>query len=380
METLKLNQELSRCLGCKLKPCEIACPLHVSPQEFIAFAKAGDFTTAASNIAKKNPLPQTCGLICPDYLCQKACIRSRVDTPIEIPCLQAEIMRRGGYPELTIPPSIHKKAAIIGSGPAGLGALFELLLAGWSIDLYDQSSFLGGATRLIPEYRLPKSILDYEINRLITNNRVELFLNKQITDFEKLKAHYDGVILALGETFHRTLGIKGDEYGIPYTEYLSHPEQYKGKKIAVSGGGEVALDCALTAKRQGFEKVEMFVRRRREDMRIMAKDQLELERFGIIVHDLSSITEISKSPQNLTLNTIKNCLDADGKAKAIKGTEKSFAGYDFVVHALGSYFPQDDIPADFLLAGDMIEHKGTVVQAIASGRISAKKLINGETL
>lgn len=378
MEKINLTQELSRCLGCKIKPCEKACPLHVSPHDFIAFAKAGNYAAAAADIAKKNPLPQTCGLICPDHFCQKACIRARIDTSIEIPCLQAEIMRRGGYPDLNLPPKINKKAAIIGGGPAGIGALFELLQAGWFVDLYEQSTQLGGAARLIPEYRLPKSVLDYEINRLIENDRVELYLNKKITDFKPFKTQYDGVILALGETKHRTLGIKGEECCIPYTQYLSHPEQYKGKKVAVSGGGEVALDCALTAKKQGCECVEMFVRRRREDMRIMARSQLELERFGIIVHDLSSVTEITKTPQHLTLNTIKNRINDEGKAEACLGTECTMEGYDILIQALGSYFPKEEIPQGFFLAGDMTEHGDTVVQALASGRLSAQKLIRGE--
>ena len=378
MDTKNINQEINRCLGCKAKPCEKACPLHVSPQEFIALAKAGYFTAAANSIIKKNPLPQTCGLICPDYLCQKPCIRQRIDTAIEIPCLQAEIMRRGGYPELTLPPKINKKAAIIGGGPAGIGALAELLSAGWLVDIYDQASFLGGAARLIPEHRLPKSVLDYEINRLIANDRVTLFLNRRVTDYEHLKTQYDGVILALGETSHRSLGIKGDEYSIPYTRYLTHPGQYKGRKIAVSGGGEVAFDCAITAKKHGFEDVEIFVRRRREDMRIMARDQLELQRSGIIVHDLSSITEIKQSPQSLTLSIIKNCLNSAGKAEAVIGTEAVLSGYDYVIEALGSYFPQEEIPSGFLLAGDMIERSGTVVQALASGKLAAQRLISGE--
>ena len=98
MDIKKINQEITRCLGCKAKPCENACPLHVSPFKFIALAKNEDYKKAAADIAQKNPLPQTCGLICPTHLCQKACIRARIDTPLEIPCLQAEIMRRGGYP------------------------------------------------------------------------------------------------------------------------------------------------------------------------------------------------------------------------------------------------------------------------------------------
>ena len=377
MDTKKINQELSRCLACKAKPCEKACPLHVSPCDFIRLAKDKNYTAAAANIAKKNPLPQTCGLICPSHLCQKACIRTRIDTPLEIPCLQAEIMHQGGYPELEIPLKVSKKAAVVGGGPAGLGALYELLLSGWTIDLYEQSSFLGGAMRLIPEHRLPKSILDFEINRLTSNDRVTIYLNTKITDFDNLKSKYDGIILALGEPTLRTLGIKGEEHCISYKQYLSHPEQYTGQKIAISGGGEVAFDCAITAKKQGSEKVEMFVRRRREDMRIQPRDQLELDHFDIIVHDLSSITKIEKSMQKLTLNIVKNYINEQGKAETCNGSEYSLSDYDILIQALGSYFPKENIPTGFYLAGDMNKPDGTVVQALASGQAAARQLIKG---
>ena len=372
------KKEFSRCLGCKLKPCERACPLQVSPHDFIALAKQDKYQEAARLIAEKNPLPQTCGLICPDIFCKKACIRGRVDAPLEIPCLQAEVMKRGGYPILEFPPSCSKKAAIIGGGAAGLGALFELLHHGWHVDLYEMNKFLGGALRLIPDYRLSKDILDFEINRLISNNRTTVFLDTLITDFSALQKQYDAVILCLGEIRLRTLGINGEECCLPYDKYLKSPRQYLGKKIAISGGGEVALDCALTAKRCGCEQVEMFVRRRREDMRITALDQQELEKFGIIVHDLSSVVEVQKKPHGLCLSTIKNRLDENGKAIPCDNTICQLDGYDFMVQALGAYYPKELIPQGFIIAGDMSGHGGMAVQALASGRAAAKKICTGD--
>ena len=195
MDIEQLKQKLNCCLGCKVMPCAKACPLGVSPHDFIAAAKSGNYANAAAIIAEKNPLPQTCGLICPDMFCQKVCIRARIDTAVEIPCLQADIIKKGGLPPLNLPAYNGKKAAIIGAGPAGLGALFELLINGWHVDIYEKENKLGGAARLIPEYRLPHNVLDTEINRLTQNERVNIFLNTEITNFEALKKQYDGIIL-----------------------------------------------------------------------------------------------------------------------------------------------------------------------------------------
>lgn len=378
MQNEDFKNELSRCLGCKLKPCEKACPLGVSPHDFIALSLKDDFRSAAFEIAKKNPLPETCGLVCPDRFCQKSCIRAKVDKAIEIPCLQAEIMRRGGYPDIVLPPKINKKAAVIGGGPAGLGAVYELILAGWQVDLYEKESRLGGTAWLIPDFRLPKSVLEYEINRIVGNDRVCVKLNTDITDFQALKKDYDGIILSLGKTVPQTSGIKGGEHYISYMEYLSHPEKYKSSKIGIVGGGEVALDCALTAKKNGGKDVEMFVRRRREDMRIMARDQLELEKFGITVRDLSSITEIKDTKGNFDISAVKNRINEQGKAETLAGTSYSLGGYDVLVEALGAYYPKENIPEGFIIAGDMTGSSDTVVQALASGRKAALKLISGE--
>lgn len=374
----KLSREFNRCLGCRAKPCEKACPLGVSPHDFIAAAKTGDFAAAAAAIAARNPLPQTCGLVCPDRFCQKACIRGRIDTPIEIPCLQAAVMQKGGLPALELPPTAHTaagvpyRAAVIGGGPAGLGALYEFLLRGWQVDLYEKSAVLGGAARLIPERRLPRTVLETEIARLVENPRVTVRLNTEITDFSALSARYDAVVAALGEPLPRTLGIKGEELCLPYAEYLTSPSRYLCNKAAVVGGGEVALDCALTLREHGCETVEMFVRRRREDMRIMARDHLELEQKGVIVRALTSVAAICPVGNACRLTAVSNQIDSRGRAVACNGTECTLEGYDRVIMALGSFFPADKLPPNTTVAGDMTGNCGTVVQALASGRAAAE--------
>ena len=377
MDIEKIKQELSRCLGCKVMPCAKACPLGVSPHDFIAAAKTGGYGEAAALIAAKNPLPQTCGLVCPDMFCQKACIRNRIDSAVEIPCMQAEMMKKGGLPPLELPEPNGKRAAVIGGGPAGLGAVFELIINGWLVDLYEKSGTLGGVARLIPEYRLPKSVLDAEIARLTENNRVTVHLNAEITDFDSLNARYDGVILALGEPAPRTLGITGEEHCISYKEFLQNPARYAARKIAICGGGEVALDCALTASSKTAE-VEMLVRRRREDMRMMARDQKELDEKGITVRALTSVTEIRKTGNTCCLTAVTNEINPEGKAVRCEGTECTLEGYGLIIQALGSYFPKENIPAGFILAGDMTGQTGTVVQALASGKAAARKLIAPE--
>ena len=497
MKTDDISTELARCLGCRAKPCEKACPLGVSPHDFIAAARNGDWQTAAAQIAMRNPLPQTCGLVCPDRFCQSACIRARIDKAVEIPCLQAKIMAKGGLPPLPLPASaLPYRAAIVGGGPAGLGCLYEFLLNGWQVDLYEKSDKLGGAARLIPEYRLPKAILDAEIARLVKNNRVTLHLNTNINDINALATDYDAVILAIGEPTQRTLGIKGEEFCLSYKDFLgafseyppqafsrerhtpptvtdtanvacaartfaSEPEmstkgqertksvrdcpvkmqtklqtpavaggkfceitadvlppcnkrtlpaenfaseprepseggectkevhdptdvrlphassitKFSPARAAVVGGGEVALDCSLTLRRLGCPEVEMFVRRRKEDMRIMARDYDELAREGVMVRELRSLTEVSKAGQTYSLKTVANRINGEGRAEAVAGTEETLLGYDIVIMALGSYCSKEGVPENIITAGDMTGGCGTIVQALASGRDAARRAI-----
>ena len=259
--------ELEKCLQCPTKPCEKACPVGCSPHDFIAAAKSGDIGAAAALIAEHNPLGETCGLICPDKFCRRACLRQHVDAAIKIPAVQAEIMRQAREKDLLktaeATAANGKKAAIIGSGPAGLGAAAELLKHGFAVTVFEQNNRVGGALNLIPEQRLPREITAYEWQRLANDSRLEIKLNTEVTDYEDLlRQGYVAVVVAAGEQKCRTLGVTGENAAIAYTEYLKNPAKYAtGGNVAVIGGGAAAVDCAITAVKQGAVHTEMFVRR-----------------------------------------------------------------------------------------------------------------------
>ena len=152
-------------------------------------------------------------------------------------------------------------------------------------------------------------------------------------------------------------------------------QQFSPARAAVVGGGEVALDCSLTLRRLGCPEVEMFVRRRKEDMRIMARDYDELAREGVMVRELRSLTEVSRAGQTYSLKTVANRINGEGRAEAVAGTEETLSGYDIVIMALGSYCSKEGLPENIITAGDMTGACGTIVQALASGRDAARRAI-----
>ncbi len=371
-----LQTELKRCIGCKVSPCTKSCPMGVSPHDFIALALKGQYQEASQIIRNKNPLAHTCGLICPDTFCQKSCIRGKIDSPIKIPCLQAKIMELSSNQSIELPLLNGKKIAIIGGGPAGLGACWELIKNGYHVTIFEKENKLGGAIRLIPDYRLPKEILDKEIAYITNNDHVSIKLNHEITDFEALNKEFDNIILALGEQTPHLLRTIGEEHATPYKSVLLSPKNHIADKICVVGGGEVALDCALSLKKLGCQTVEMFVRRRKSDMRIMKRDFDELISHNIIIRELTSIINITKETDNsLTLTAINNEINSENKASPLSNTEHTLSGYNKVITALGSSCCPIHSQTPFLSAGDMTGTTGTVVEALASGVKVAKQII-----
>lgn len=374
-----IKNELTRCIGCKVSPCAKGCPLGVSPHDFIGLALKGDYKASASIIREKNPLAETCGLVCPDTFCQKSCIRGRIDSPIKIPCLQAKITSQV-FPEPLFTP-IHngKKIAIIGGGPAGLGACWELIKHGYHVTIFEKENKLGGATRFIPDYRLPKSVLDKEIAYITNSPLVTIKLNQEITNYNDLAKDFDNIILALGEQVPNLLRTQGEEHATLYKDVLSNPQNHICDKVCIVGGGEVALDCALSLKKLGAKTVEMFVRRKKTDMRIMKRDFEELEAHNIIIRELTSITNISKNADNtFCLTAINNTINNEGKATPLSNTEHTLDSYNKVVTALGSTCPNHIKESTPLICGDMTGLTGTVVEALASGIKIAQKIISNE--
>ena len=336
---------------------------------------------AAELIESQNPLAQSCGLICPDKFCQKACIRANLDKAIKIPAVQAAIMQKARKEKATAPIAVQangKKIAVIGSGPAGIGAAAELLKHGFTVTVFEKNSKIGGALNLIPDERLPREVIAADWQKFADNPHFEIKFNSTVNNYEDLlNRGFNGVIAAIGEQSSRTLNIEGEELCVLYIDYLSNPQKYAvSGNVAVVGGGEVALDCALTAKRLGGT-VEMFVRRGLSNMRMGLDDYAELIDNEINVTTMTRVSKVVLSGNtSLTAHTIKTRFNSAGKLEDIPNTETARPDFALIILALGSSCKEEKLNNPLIVyAGDCINGGSTAVEAVASGKAAAQKLL-----
>src|ERR1017187_3936166 len=166
----QLRSELNRCEYCEEKPCQAACPADCSPADFIMAARAlgkADIRRSAAAILGANPLGGVCGAVCPDSFCMRACSRRLFDRPIEIPAVQAAIVERAkklGLRALKAMPANGRSVAVVGAGPAGLGAAGVLAQRGYRVTVFDKRRRLGGMMNLIPDFRLPKRVVRTDVD------------------------------------------------------------------------------------------------------------------------------------------------------------------------------------------------------------------------
>jgi len=255
-------------------PCKMACPAKVNVQGYVQLIKKKEYIKAVNLIRQRNPLSAICGRIC-THPCEAQCTRGKVDDPIAIRLLkrfasdkEMEMLEAG---ELTLPqekkPSANaQKVAIIGAGPAGLAAAGDLADAGFAVTVYESQSKAGGMLRWgIPDYRLPKKVLDHEIEiirRKGVNFVCNCIIGKDVT-FQSLCNDNDAVLIAVGAHKSRKLGIPGEQgsgvlYGIEFLRDAASVNKPKVKdKVVVIGGGNVVVDVARTALRLGAKQVEM---------------------------------------------------------------------------------------------------------------------------
>jgi NADPH-dependent glutamate synthase beta subunit-like oxidoreductase len=213
----QLRAELNRCEYCQEKPCQAACPAHCSPADFIMAARAGergDWRRAGALIMGSNPLGWVCGVVCPDTFCMKACSRRTFDQPINIPAVQASVMQRAyaaGLASFKAPAPNEKKVAVIGAGPAGLGATSVLAQSGYRVTVFEQQKRLGGMMNLIPDFRLEKQVVRRDIGFLKGLGAVEFKTGQSIGDPESLLQSFDAVIVSVGLQEPIRLGIPGGD-------------------------------------------------------------------------------------------------------------------------------------------------------------------------
>ncbi len=204
-----------------------------------------------------NPLGGVCGMVCPDTLCMAACSRKKFDGSINIPLVQATIVEMakglGGIPEFSRPKLNGKKVAVVGGGPAGLGAAAALAQMGYSVDIFEAGDRLGGMMNLIPDHRLEKKVVETDIQFLLSLGNITAKTGAKVEDpKELLKKGYDAVCVTVGLWKPIELGIPNEALAIKMVDLLSRPSAHKfDGSVAVIGGGATAIDCAITAKSCG---------------------------------------------------------------------------------------------------------------------------------
>jgi len=405
-----------------ISPCKVACPAHLNVQGYVALVSQGKYKEALALIRKDNPFPAVCGRVC-THPCENECSRGDVDEPIAICGLKrfvADFAEGEEIPKIEVKK--EEKVAIIGSGPAGLTAAYYLALWGYQMTVFEALPVAGGMLSVgIPRYRLPKDILAKEID-YIKALGVEIKTNTPVGSGvsldDLLKDGYQAIFLAIGAHLSRKLGIEGEDlegviHGVTFLKEVSlGNEVYLGEKVAVVGGGNVAIDSVRTALRLGSKEAFIVYRRSREEMPATKEEIEEAEEEGVKIHYLvAPVKVVGNKGRVVGLECIKMELgepDESGRKRPVpvKGSEFTI-DVDAVIPAIGQFpdisfishhhkldltkgdtFKVDpvtlatNIPGIFA-GGDAVSGPATVIEAIAAGKeaaISIDRYLRGEDL
>ena len=300
-------EEAKRCIGCPKRPCVAGCPVEVDIPSFVKLIAEGKFVEAARKIKEKNSLPAICGRVCPqETQCEQRCTLGKKGKPVAIGALErfaADYERTSGTQAASEPAPASGGAgrvAVVGSGPAGLTCAADLAKMGYSVVLFESLHSTGGVLRYgIPEFRLPKAIVDEEVEyvkRLGVEIRVNTLVGKTVSVDELFRDGFDAIFLGTGAGLPHFLGIPGENLNGVYSanEFLTRSNLMKaylfpeydtpiwvGKRVAVVGAGNVAMDAARTALRLGAEKVTIVYRRSRAEMPARLEEIENAEEEGV---------------------------------------------------------------------------------------------------
>ena len=406
----EIEEIRSYCLNCKNSQCKIkGCPLNNCIPEFI---HETDSKKAYEILCNTTVLPAICGRICPhEKQCEGSCIRGIKGEPVSIGTMEAyigDLSIENNY-ELSVEVDERakdKSVAVIGSGPAGLTCAAFLARKGVKVTIYEKHDKLGGLlTHGIPEFRLPREVVEKTIEKILDLG-VEAKLNQELgKDFEieDLAQKYDAVFVAIGANIPSKMNVEGENlngvYGGNYLlEYNKHPD-YNGKKVAIIGGGNVAMDSARAIKKLGASEVYVIYRRAEEQMPAEKKEIADAKKEGIEFLFQTNIVKILGKEKVEKLECIKTELvkkEGENRLSPVNIEGSNFIlNMDYVVMATGSK-PENNIIEKFerneygyikidenmqtsiskvFAGGDIVGQKATVAWASRSGRDAAEKIL-----
>jgi NADH-quinone oxidoreductase subunit F len=405
-------------------PCQAACPLGTEAWRYVALLEKGDYEGAYRVLREPNPLPSVCARVC-NHPCEEKCrLGTTGEEPVAIRALKRFVTDRAdpaAYEPARTAEGDGKRVAVVGAGPAGLAAAHYLSLAGYRVTIYEAEGKPGGMlVAAIPAYRLPRDVLEAEIDALLDDNvtlELNTALGRDITLDGLLDDGYDAVFLALGAHRSRSLGVPGEEAeGVyPSMGFLKafnlHGESLARGRVGVVGGGNSAVDAARVAVRQeGVESVTIYYRRTREEMPAYDEEIEAALDEGVELVTLVSPVEVEQAEGRLAgVKFIKNELgarDASGRRKpvAVAGTEyvvpldtlvvaiseapeTEGVGPEVAVTEWGTVATNPETfetarPAVFA-GGDVVRGPNTVVEALADGKNAAAvigRYLRGEDL
>lgn len=259
-------------------PCETLCPAHVDVPGYIALVAAGDYAGAVNLVRKDNPFPTACAFVC-EHPCEARCRRTLIDAPVNIRGIKRFAVDQVPADQVAPPPhsvDTARNIAVVGGGPSGLTCAYFLALMGHRVTVFEARSQLGGMLRYgIPAYRLPRERLDEDLRGILSAGSITALCDTPVGAHEmaEIAENYYAVYVAVGAQAGKTLALpNADAAGVMSAVKLlgaigdgDYPD-FTGKRVAVVGGGNVAMDCARTAVRAGAEEVSVVYRRRKEDM------------------------------------------------------------------------------------------------------------------
>jgi len=322
-------------------PCMHACPINMDIPGYTALIRAGRLDDAYKVLLKTNPFPGICGRVC-DHKCETKCRRATLDAPIDIRHLKRFITDNGSMPPVTpVPITRREKIAVIGAGPSGLTAAKDLVLRGYGVTVFDRFPEPGGMLRWgIPAYRLPRDILDGEINGILSLG-VELRCNTRVDfrsegvdapeergiSWDRLKKDFDAIYLAIGAQQSMSMDMEGEDLddvwgAIEFLREVNLGNKPRvGERVAVIGGGNSAIDASRSALRLGAKEVTILYRRRREDMPAQDEEIRAAEEEGIRIRSLVSPLRAEGANGRLKKVICRNMslgdFDASGRRKSV---------------------------------------------------------------